>query len=57
MLLTNIPGLCTCYQVTGPYAKRILCDELGAPESSVVNCVPLEDFGGIWLNVDTIHIN
>lgn len=34
------------YEVTGPYAKRILCDELGAPESSVVNCVPLEDFGG-----------
>ncbi|RDD41485.1 Phosphoglucomutase-1 [Trichoplax sp. H2] len=32
--------------VTGPYAKRILCDELGAPESSVVNCIPLEDFGG-----------
>ncbi|XP_032234658.1 phosphoglucomutase-1 isoform X2 [Nematostella vectensis] len=32
--------------VTGPYVKRIVCGELGASESSVVNCVPLEDFGG-----------
>ena len=33
--------------VTGPYIRRILCDELGAPETSVINAVPLEDFGGI----------
>jgi phosphoglucomutase len=32
--------------VTGPYAKRIICEELGAPESYVIKCVPLEDFGG-----------
>lgn len=32
--------------MTGPYAKRIFVDILGAPESSVVNCIPLEDFGG-----------
>ncbi|XP_003741670.1 phosphoglucomutase-1 [Galendromus occidentalis] len=32
--------------VTGPYATRIFVDELGAPASSVVNCIPLEDFGG-----------
>ncbi|PVD23314.1 hypothetical protein C0Q70_16582 [Pomacea canaliculata] len=32
--------------VTGPYAKRIFEVELGAPPSSVVNCVPLNDFGG-----------
>ncbi|KAI8808657.1 hypothetical protein BJ742DRAFT_892953 [Cladochytrium replicatum] len=32
--------------VTGPYAKRILVDELGLPETSVMNFVPLEDFGG-----------
>jgi len=32
--------------VTGPYLKRIICEELGAPESSIMNAVPLEDFGG-----------
>jgi phosphoglucomutase len=31
----------------GPYLRRILCEELGAPAKSVVNCVPLEDFGGL----------
>ena len=33
--------------VTGPYAKRIFCDLLGAPQSSVSRATPLEDFGGI----------
>ncbi|RXM99260.1 Phosphoglucomutase-1 [Acipenser ruthenus] len=32
--------------VMGPYVKNILCEELGAPANSAVNCVPLEDFGG-----------
>lgn len=32
--------------VTGPYAKKILIDELGCPESSVLNAVPKADFGG-----------
>ena len=32
--------------VMGPYATRIFVQELGAPEDNVVNCVPLEDFGG-----------
>ncbi|KAI0232628.1 hypothetical protein L0F63_004832 [Massospora cicadina] len=32
--------------VTGPYGRRIFVDELGLPEGSVMNCVPLEDFGG-----------
>jgi phosphoglucomutase len=32
--------------VTGPYAKAIFLTELGLPESSVQNCVPLPDFGG-----------
>ena len=32
--------------ITGPYAKRILVDILGAPAESVINAVPLEDFGG-----------
>jgi phosphoglucomutase len=34
------------HAVTGPYAKRILIEQLGAPEGSVINASPLEDFGG-----------
>lgn len=34
------------HAVTGAYAKPIFVDALGAPESSVINGVPLEDFGG-----------
>jgi phosphoglucomutase len=33
--------------VGGPYAKAILEVELGAPVGTVVNGVPLEDFGGL----------
>ena len=33
--------------VTGPYAKRIFEEILGAPQGSVVNAVPLPDFGGL----------
>lgn len=32
--------------VTGPYAKEILENRLGAPEGSVMNFIPKEDFGG-----------
>uniref|UniRef100_A0A7N8X5R5 Phosphoglucomutase-1-like n=1 Tax=Mastacembelus armatus TaxID=205130 RepID=A0A7N8X5R5_9TELE len=32
--------------VVGPYVKKILCEELGCPANSAINCVPLEDFGG-----------
>ncbi|KAG9273680.1 phosphoglucomutase-1-like [Astyanax mexicanus] len=32
--------------VTGPYVKRILCEELGSPANSAINCIPQEDFGG-----------
>ncbi|NXS09599.1 PGM5 protein, partial [Neodrepanis coruscans] len=32
--------------VMGLYVRRILCDELGAPANSAINCIPLEDFGG-----------
>ena len=32
--------------VMGPYAKKIVCEELGASTDSVVHFVPLEDFGG-----------
>ncbi len=34
------------HAVTGPYAKAILEDELGAPAGSVINATPLPDFGG-----------
>ncbi|KAK6188585.1 hypothetical protein SNE40_004732 [Patella caerulea] len=40
LLLNSMHG------VMGPYVTKIVCGELGAPESSTVNCVPLEDFGG-----------
>lgn len=39
-----------CYDalngVAGAYATRIFVEELGADESSLLNCVPKEDFGG-----------
>ena len=34
------------FLVVGPYALRILVDELGVPKESCVNSVPLPDFGG-----------
>jgi phosphoglucomutase len=34
------------HAVTGPYATEILVNRLGAPADSVMNAVPLEDFGG-----------
>lgn len=34
------------HAITGPYAKHILEDLLGAAPGSVFNAVPLEDFGG-----------
>ncbi|KAL4660102.1 phosphoglucomutase-1-like isoform X1 [Arapaima gigas] len=32
--------------VAGPYVKRILCEELGSPANSAINCSPKEDFSG-----------
>ncbi len=32
--------------ITGPYAKKIFEQELGAKEGSVVNYIPMPDFGG-----------
>jgi phosphoglucomutase len=34
------------HAVTGPYAQRILVEQLGAPTSALMNACPLEDFGG-----------
>ncbi|KAL8531889.1 hypothetical protein ACS0TY_008478 [Phlomoides rotata] len=48
-LLTS-PNFTFCYDalhgVGGAYAQRIFVEELGAQESSLLNCVPKEDFGG-----------
>ncbi|MGK7924226.1 MAG: alpha-D-glucose phosphate-specific phosphoglucomutase, partial [Spirulina sp.] len=33
------------HAVTGPYAKAIFEEHLGAPEGTVINGIPLEDFG------------
>jgi phosphoglucomutase len=33
------------HAVTGPYAKEIFVNRLNAPEDSLMNAVPLEDFG------------
>ena len=41
--------------VTGPYARAILEDRLGAPEGSVVNATPLEDFGGHHPDPNLVH--
>ncbi len=34
------------HAVTGPYAREILVNRLGAPAACVMNAVPLPDFGG-----------
>ncbi|XP_048428923.1 phosphoglucomutase, cytoplasmic [Pyrus x bretschneideri] len=48
--LLSSPQFSFCYDalhgVAGAYAKRIFVEELGAKESSLLNCVPKEDFGG-----------
>ncbi|KAH6762900.1 Phosphoglucomutase/phosphomannomutase family protein [Perilla frutescens var. hirtella] len=48
--LLSSPKFSFCYDalhgVGGAYAKRIFVEELGAKESSLLNCVPKEDFGG-----------
>ena len=40
---------------TGPYAKAILVEELGLPADSVVNFVPLSDFGGHHPDPNPVH--
>lgn len=46
------------HAVTGPYATAILERALGAPDGTVINAVPSEDFGGghpdpnpVWANI------
>jgi phosphoglucomutase len=41
--------------VTGPYAHEILVNLLGAPSDTVINGVPLEDFGGHHPDPNLVH--
>ncbi|HEX6142317.1 MAG TPA: alpha-D-glucose phosphate-specific phosphoglucomutase [Geminicoccaceae bacterium] len=43
------------HAVTGPYARSILEDALGAPTGSVVNGEPKEDFGGHHPDPNPVH--
>ncbi|NEU14343.1 alpha-D-glucose phosphate-specific phosphoglucomutase [Methylobacterium sp. BTF04] len=41
--------------VTGPYAKAILEDTFGAAPGTVINAVPMEDFGGHHPDPNPVH--
>ncbi|WP_158810052.1 alpha-D-glucose phosphate-specific phosphoglucomutase, partial [Beijerinckia sp. L45] len=43
------------HAATGPYAKAILERDLGAPAGSVINAVPLPDFGGHHPDPNLVH--
>ncbi len=43
------------HAITGPYATRILEDRLGAPKGTVINGVPLPDFGGGHPDPNVFH--
>ena len=43
------------YGVTGPYARRILENCLGAPAGTVKHGEPLEDFGGLHPDPNQVH--
>ncbi|MEY2700380.1 MAG: hypothetical protein RIQ52_1135 [Pseudomonadota bacterium] len=43
------------HAVTGPYARRIFEEKLGAVRGSVVNAIPLEDFGGGHPDPNLVH--
>jgi len=43
------------HAVTGPYAKSILEGALGAPDGTVVNGIPLPDFGGEHPDPNLVH--
>lgn len=45
--------------ITGPYARRILCDTLGAAPDCILHAEPLPDFGGLHPDpnpVDAAHL-
>jgi phosphoglucomutase len=43
------------HAATGPYARRIFVEQLGASADSVVNALPLEDFAGGHPDPNLIH--
>ena len=43
------------HAITGPYARAILEDRLGAPAGTVVNATPLPDFGGHHPDPNPVH--
>ena len=43
------------HAVTGPYAKEILENRLGAPKETVINAIPLTDFGGGHPDPNQVH--
>lgn len=43
------------HAVTGPYASEIFVKRLGFPQSALLNCVPLEDFGGKHPDPNLVH--
>lgn len=43
------------HAVTGPYAKEILENQLGAPIGTVINGLPLTDFGGGHPDPNLVH--
>ncbi|MGB5672090.1 MAG: alpha-D-glucose phosphate-specific phosphoglucomutase [Sedimenticolaceae bacterium] len=43
------------HAITGPYATRILEQMLGAPQGTVINGIPLEDFGGHHPDPNLVH--
>lgn len=43
------------HAITGPYAKAILEGELGAAEGTVINALPLPDFGGGHPDPNPVH--
>ncbi len=57
--LLRADGLRMCFDamhaVTGPYALAILEGRLGAPAGTVINGVPLEDFGGGHPDPNLVH--
>lgn len=52
-------GFRICYDamhaVTGPYAREILENRLGAPRGTVINAEPLTDFGGGHPDPNLVH--
>ena len=57
--LLRSPDFRMCFDamhaITGPYATAILEDRLGAPAGTVINAVPLPDFGGHHPDPNLVH--